>query len=338
MARYLGDINTRARGLRTHLLSNGDLERLARSSSLSALQRELNALGYARADGPATAASLEQSVRRRAASHMAVLERWCTDDRRAALSVIFEDEDRRSIQSLLRGAARGTSPETRMMTLVPTQSLPERALFGLAKQPTPTDVVRMLVLWNHPFGAALVPAASRAHPSLFEMEIELQRAFARRATASAKEGGRQLVEYVGQVVDLMNIWSALLHFEERDPSMVDLVFVEGGHWITRDLFQKLMSLETRKELERRIASSLRNSALASAFRGEIDDLAELEEAVLRAQIEWQNRAVRLDPSGAAPVVGFAIELRAQVLNLMRIVWGVALRAPAALIQAEMVIT
>jgi hypothetical protein len=35
-------------------------------------------------------------------------------------------------------------------------------------------------------------------------------------------------------------------------------------------------------------------------------------------------------------VGFAIELRAQVLNLMRIVWGVALRAPAALIQGEMV--
>jgi vacuolar-type H+-ATPase subunit C/Vma6 len=47
--------------------------------------------------------------------------------------------------------------------------------------------------------------------------------------------------------------------------------------------------------------------------------------------------VRLDPSGAAPIIGFAIELRAEVMNLQRIIWGVALRAPSALIQAEMVL-
>lgn len=336
MVRYFGDINTRARGLRTHLLSSGDLERLARATSLTALQRELGALGYAGADGPATPGSLEQSVRRWAASQLAVLERWCTDQRRAALSVIFEDEDRRSIQSLLRGAARGTATETRMTALLPTRGLPERALLTLAKQPTPADVVRMLVLWNHPFGSALVRAASGSHPSLFEMEIELHRVFAQRASASAKEGGRQLVEYVQGVVDLMNAWSALLHFEERDPSIVDLTFVEGGRWITRDLFHDLMGLDTRGDVERQLASSLRSSALGAIFRGKTEDLAELEGAALRAQIAWQNRAVRLDPSGAAPVLGFAIELRAQVLNLMRIVWGVALRAPAALIQAEMV--
>jgi vacuolar-type H+-ATPase subunit C/Vma6 len=168
------------------------------------------------------------------------------------------------------------------------------------------------------------------------MEIALQRGFARRASVSAEEGGRQLVEYVQEVVDLMNVWSALLHFEERDPSIVELTFVEGGRWITRDLFHDLMNLDTRRDVELQLASSLRSSALGAIFRGETEDLSELEGAALQAQIAWQNRAVRLDPTGAAPVVGFAIELRAQVLNLMRIVWGVALRAPAALIQAEMV--
>jgi len=47
--------------------------------------------------------------------------------------------------------------------------------------------------------------------------------------------------------------------------------------------------------------------------------------------------VRVDPSGAAPIIGFAIELRAEVVNLRGIIWGVALQAPAALIQAEMVV-
>ena len=222
-----------------------------------------------------------------------------------------------------------------MAALVPTASLTERALVTLASQPTPADVVRMLVLWSHPFGPPLIEAASGAHPSLFEIEVALQRAFARRASSRAHEGGAHLVEYVEQVIDLMNAWSALLHFVERDPRIVDLTFVEGGRWVTRAVFEKLMSLETRQEVEKRLALELRKSALAGAFREHIDDLSELDSAALRAQIRWQNRSVRIDPSGAAPVIGFAIELRAEVLNLRRIIWGVALRAPAALIQAEM---
>ena len=337
MARYLGDINTRARGLRTHLLPASDLERLARATSLLALQRELSGLGYVRSDSPATAMSLEKAIRRHAAGQMAILDRWCMDDRRAALAVIFEDEDRRSIQAILRGAQQGTATEVRMAGLVPTTSLPERALLTLAGQPTPTDVIRMLARWGHPLGTPLVGAASGPHPSLFEIEIELQRAFARRATARAHQGGKQLVEYVEQVVDVMNTWSALLHFVERDPAIVDMTFVEGGRWLTRDVFRKLMALETRPQLEKRLAWELRKSALASAFRHEIEDLPHLEGAILHAQIDWQNRAVRIDPSGAAPIIGFAIELRAEVVNLRGIIWGVALRAPAALIQAEMVV-
>jgi vacuolar-type H+-ATPase subunit C/Vma6 len=130
----------------------------------------------------------------------------------------------------------------------------------------------------------------------------------------------------------------LLHFVERDPAIVDMTFVEGGRWLTRDVFHKLMRLETRPQIEKRLAWELRKSPLGSAFRGEIENLAQLENRMLRAQIEWQNRAVRVDPSGAAPIIGFAIELRAQVVNLRGIIWGVALRAPAALIQADMVVT
>ena len=337
MARYLGDINARARGLRTHLITATDLQRLAGATSLSLLQRDLAALGFVQPDAPATPANLEKAVRRDAAAQLKVLERWCSGNRRQVLAVIFEDEDRRSIQSILRGTEQGAATEARMAGLVPTASLPERALVTLAAQPTAADVVRMLVLWSHPFGPPLIEPASGAHPSLFDIEVALLRAFAGRASSRAREGGTQLVEYVEQTIDLMNAWSALLHFVERDPNVVELTFIEGGRWITRGIFEKLMRLETGEEVRKQIASALRLSPLAPAFRDDTADLTALESAALQAQIDWQNRSARIDPSGAAPVIGFAIELRAQLFNLRHIIWGVALRAPSALIQAEMVL-
>jgi vacuolar-type H+-ATPase subunit C/Vma6 len=206
----------------------------------------------------------------------------------------------------------------------------------LAGQPTVVDVVRTLVLWGHPFGAPLVPAVTGAHPSLFDVELALERAFASRALSRAHRGGRHLMEYTQQVVDVMNAWSALLHFVERDPAIVDIAFIEGGRWLNRDDFQKILSSDSRAELQRALARTFRPSPIASAFIGETETVTSLEAEVLRAQIEWQNRVALTDPGSSAPLIGFALELRAELLNLRRIIWGVALSAPAALVEAEMV--
>lgn len=337
MARYLGDINTRARGLRTHLLQSQDFERLARVGTLAALHRELSARGFSRADAPATPASLERELRRRAAEQMNVLARWASEGRADVLAVLLEDEDRRSIQAIVRGAAQGAAAEARMSGLVPTTHLSERALRVLASQPTPADVVRMLVLWNHPFGPPLVPTVAESHPSLLHVEVALERAFAERALQRASQGGKQLVDYVQQVIDVMNVWSALLHFPERDPAIIDRVFIEGGRWLGRDAFEALWKLESLASVHGRIGWEVRASPLAEAFASEPQSITELDAAVLRAQIAWQHRCIRLDPSGAAPIIAFALELRAEVLNLRRILWGIALEAPAALIQAELVL-
>lgn len=337
MTRYLGDINTRARGLRTHLLQPQDFEQLARAGTLPALHRELSARGFTRSDAPATPASLEREVRRRAAQQMSVLARWASDGRDAVLAVLLEDEDRRSIQAILRGAVQGAPSESRMSGLLPTKHLSERALRVLATQPTAADVVRMLVLWNHPFGPPLVPAVSESHPSLLHLEVALQHAFAQRALENAPEGGAHLVDYVQQVIDVMNAWSALLHFPERDQAVAELVFVEGGRWVDRETFEALWDLEHRTDVERRLALELRESPLHAAFEGKpFENVTELEGAVLEAQIAWQRRRMRLDPASAAPIIAFALELRAEVLNLRRILWGIALDAPAALIQSELV--
>ncbi len=334
---YLGDINARARGLRTRLLPAHELERVAKAGDLHALERELSSLGYLTGDAAVTPAALERAVRRRASSQMGILHRWCGDPRRGTLAVLFEDEDRRSIQAVLRGAERGIGSEARLSGLVPTITLPERALLALASQPTTADVVRLLVLWRHPLGSPLVGAVSGPRPSLFDIEVALQRAFARRASEHARRGGPHLVGYVEQVIDVMNAWSVLLHFAERDPSMVELTFVEGGRLLERNTFRRLMSLDTQAEARARLAWELRATGIGHVFRPDTGELSELETALLRAEINQQNEAMRADPNGPAPILSYALELRAEVRNLTGIIWGVALRAPSALIQANMVV-
>jgi vacuolar-type H+-ATPase subunit C/Vma6 len=333
---FLGDVNTRARGLRTRLLGSAELDRLMDARSLFALQRALSNLGIVPADGPATPEALERAVRRRAAGLMAILGRWCTDDRRPVFAVLFEDEDRRSIQAALRGAEQAAGTDARMSGLVPTQSLSERALRVLASQPTMADVVRMLVLWGHPFGRPLIDAVSGPHPSLFKAEVELQRAFAQRALAHAHRGGRALVDYARQVIDAMNASSVLLHFPERDEDIADSIFIDGGSQIDRDGFEEMMRNESFEQARRALLIRLQDSALGSAFREEAENLSTLEAAVLRAQIAEQRRLARLRPDGAAPTISFALELRAEVLDLRRIIWGVSLGAPQALMQTSMV--
>ncbi|MDH3201499.1 MAG: V-type ATPase subunit [Myxococcales bacterium] len=331
MATFFGDINARARGLRTHLLPPSTLDRLARAPSLFALQRDLAALGFVRPDAPATTAALEQAVRRHAAAQVAILSRWSEGPRRTALAAVFEDEDRRSIQSIVRGAAQGAPADARLAGLVPTASLPERALQALAAQPTVKDVIHLLGWWQHPLAPPLLRPGSKPHPSLFRIEVALNRAFALRVKQAARKADRHLAAYVTQVVDIMNAWSVLLHFDEHDPAIVDLTFIDGGSALPRDAFQRLMSLQRLDEVGQMLVRQFRGSFLSSAFRRAIDNVAELESTILRAQIDQQNRSFRVDPGGTAPIIGYALELRAEVVSLRRIVWGVALRAPSSLL-------
>jgi vacuolar-type H+-ATPase subunit C/Vma6 len=267
---------------------------------------------------------------------MAILGRWCNDDRRPLFAVVFEDEDRRSIQAALRGAEQAASADARLSGLVPTATLSERALRVLAAQPTMADVVRMLVIWDHPFGRALMGAVAGPRPSLFEVEVELQRAFAERALAHARQGGPALVAYARQVVDVMNASSALLHFAERDEDIVDATFIEGGAKIDRDTFAGLLDGETLEQTRSAVALALRDSAVGAAFGADSVHLGQLEAAVLKAQISEQRSLARQRPDGAAPTIGFALQLRAEVLDLQRIIWGIALGAPNAVLQASLV--
>ncbi|HSB53273.1 MAG TPA: V-type ATPase subunit, partial [Gemmatimonadales bacterium] len=198
------DLNARSRGLSRHLLGRSTLERLARAPDLGALADELRHLGYPLpAEGKPDGAAIELAARRRVARQLAILARWA-GVRRPALAILFEDEDRRSIVALLRGAVQHAPPELRLSGLMPTSILPERALEELSRQPTPAAVASLLLAWDHPLSSALLPHTGDPEPDLLHLEILLHRAFAERAHAAAKREGRHgpLVHYVERLIDL----------------------------------------------------------------------------------------------------------------------------------------
>ncbi|TFG52018.1 MAG: hypothetical protein E4H38_00115, partial [Gemmatimonadales bacterium] len=233
------DLNARARGLGTHLLGRAALEHLAHARDLPTIATALASRGYAINESDrGSGASLELAVRRAIALRMRILARWA-GARTGILAVLFEDEDRRSITALLRGAAQRAPAELRVSGLIPTPELPERALEELARQPTPRAVTSLLAAWRHPLAPALLRPATSPEPDLLEIETALSRAFAKRALSASRRAGRHglLFHYVQQVIDLENAFTALILSEDKKPSVANY-WLPGGRAITLDLAER----------------------------------------------------------------------------------------------------
>ena len=202
------DVVARARGLRTHRIRPARLTTLRAVADLRELGGELAREGFAVAEGEQRPEALELAVRRRAAAELRVLARWC-GSRAALLPVIFEDEDRRSLRAILRGSLQRQSPESRLHGLVPTPTLPERALREAAAAATPGAVATLLTLWNHPFAAGLRAPASAVAPDPLALDLALDHAWAARAVSGASRGGPEVSRFVGDAIDLMNAATVL---------------------------------------------------------------------------------------------------------------------------------
>jgi vacuolar-type H+-ATPase subunit C/Vma6 len=328
------DLDARARGLATHLLGRAELQALAQSPDRAALADGLRQRGYPVEEGEPTAEALELALRRAAAQRLRVLARW-SGARADALTVLFEDEDRRSLRALLRGAVQGATAATRLAGLIATPTLPERALRELAARDKPAAIAALLVAWRNPYGSALLPAAAATQPDLFQLELLVNRTFAARALRAAGHRG-PLAAYVRETLDLENAFSALaLAGEAKDVTPKD-AFLPGGERLTIAAFEIAAAGQDWTEAMRRLARSFVGTALARVFDARAGDPAQLETTALRARVREQVHAMRLMPLGPAPVLAYALRLRAEMEDLRRIIWGVALAAPRAGLVAQLV--
>jgi vacuolar-type H+-ATPase subunit C/Vma6 len=330
------DVDARARGLGTRLFTRAQLEALAGAADLAELTAAWRRLGLPvaaeRGGEVATSEELELAVRRWAAADLRILARWA-GPRTAALAVIYEAEDRQSLRAIVRGALRGASAALRLGGLVPTPTLPERALEELARLPTPAAIAVLLVAWRNPYGAPLATASSTP-PDPFALDLALDRTFVMRALAAARRADASLEAYVRETVDLDNAVTALmLSIAGRDLVPKD-AFLPGGELVSITVFEEAIAEPGAAGM--RLAKALGGAAVAEPFRHVAGGLAVLEDELLRVRIRALLRQSRLAPLGPAPVLLFALRLRAQVGDLQRIVWGAALSMPRGALAAALV--
>jgi vacuolar-type H+-ATPase subunit C/Vma6 len=334
VTRHYEDLNARARGLGTHLLTRREIETLARAPDLPALAAQLRALGFPVTDTErVTPAALELAVRRRAGAALATLARWC-GPRADAAAILFEDEDRRSVRSIVRGAGERVDPELKIAGALPTPSLPERALQELARQPSVRAVATLLVAWRHPYGAPLLAAASPGQPDLLRLELVLNRCFAERSLAAARGG--PMTSFVRETIDLENVLAALVLAERADDMIPKDAFLAGGAGLDVAAFEEAVATGGAARAAARLERALGNSPLGRACGRAAVDPAAAEAAALREQIAVQRRAARLDPLGPAPLLAFVLALRAQTTDVRSVIWARALAAPAAVTMAGLV--
>ncbi len=327
MSALWGDVNARARGLGTHLLSRARLAGLAEAPDLTALATRLADAGVPpSAEGVPTPADLELSARREAARRLHVLARWL-GARTGLLTVVFDEEDRRSVRAMLRGAAAGIPAGARLAGLIPTPSLSERALKELASRTNPREVAMLLALWAHPFGASLLAATDAQHPDLARMELALHRTFAARAVGGARRGGKALRAYVAETVDLLNVDAALLLAGGEHELPLEEVFVDGGTALTRAAWLHAASAPGRTEAASVLATALDQTGFEDAVRLAGRDPHRSERLLLQHRLRTWHRRARQDPLGAAPVLEYVLRLRAQLLQLRALVWATALGMP-----------
>lgn len=320
------DLATRSRGLAAHLLDRPAIASLAAAGGLEQLAAALRAHEYPIAEGPLTADDLELAVRRQAGARLRVLARWA-GSRHPLLAVIFEDEDRRSLRALVRGAVQGAPAEQRLAALIPTPTLPERALRELAAQASPGDIAVLLTAWGIPYGAALLREAKATQPDLLAIESSLSATFARRALRAARASGNvALLDYVRDTIDLENATTALVLAGGDADAPGKRAFIDGGRRLSLAVFLDTLAAGDAAAAGARLARVFRPGPVARVFQSAAN-AATIEEELLRARIATLRYRQRRDPAGLASVLEFALRVRAEVFDVRRVIWGVVLGAP-----------
>ena len=326
------DLAARACGLSTRLLGGARLRALAREGNLADLARALGAPAQPARGEAVTAPSLDAVARARGAALLAILARRA-GARARVLDIVFEDEDRRSIGALLRGAAAGTPRAARLAGVVATPALPPRTLELLAAQPNAAGVAARLAELGSPYGAALLPDAQRERPNLFALERRLDAVFAARVAARARRGDHPLRRLVRLRLDVANAWTALVLAGGGSPAdagersaLARESFVEGGRRLPRDRCAEAAGADGRAAAMDRLAPLFDRTPLGDALRAHAP-LATLDDAALRWALAVVRRDARREPLGTARVLAFVLRLRAELRDLRRLAWGLALGVP-----------
>jgi vacuolar-type H+-ATPase subunit C/Vma6 len=320
----------RAKGLGTRLVPRQTLETMARAEDFAAFVQSSSGVGTAiePVGEPANIFAVEDAIRRTASRHLSTLQRW-EERTPGVLDVFAAHQDRRSLRALLRGAASGTAPEARLRGLLPTWSLPLRALSELARQPSPSALVRQLVALAHPDASRLLPLAGTSQIDLLAVDVMLLIAFADRAGQAATRADAVLRDFVGALIDAGNAENALMMAGEPAVSDRPSLFVRGGRWFPIEAFLAVARAGSHADALTRLAAVIAHSPLA-LLAAVSSDVARVDRTFVVNVLEWLARASRIDPLSTAPLLRVLMLVEAQSRDLRALAWGAALGTPPSL--------
>lgn len=321
------DVNARCRGLGSTLLGRADRERVEAATEWRALPRVLQAwLGMA--EPPATPRDLDAALVRRHAGVLEVVERWL-GPRRRYLRIVWEDEERRALRAVLRGAAEGAAPDRRLDGIVPTRALPARVLRRLAGARSPAEAIAALGRAGHPFAPALAAAGIGPGPAgLLEVELALSRTWAERAAEGVRGGGGRLVRWVREAIDAENALALAVSAEWAADLPPEQAWLPGGERLDRDRFVAIAGAEPGGDRFDLLRARFRRGAIRDALDAE-PEVAGLARELLRFRTEAARAAARRDPLGPWPTCWFLLRTRLEVADLRHAAWRLALRHDAA---------
>ena len=329
---WWADANARARGLATHLLDDAAWRRLRTAPDLFVLCRELDRLGYPIEPG-GEARSAERAVEQVRRERQALILRWL-GPRSRHVRFLLEDDDRRAIRSLLRGAAAELPPPERLAVTPPSCGLTVDMVERAAGAGSPEDCLEELAEQGQPLALAaieerdgLLPEWPEA-PTLLALELALVRAWAARAVEGGKRGGALLNRVLALRLDLQNAWSALVLVKEPAPS-ADLFFIEGGAALSHDVFREALEASDPAEVRAVLAREL-PAPVGEPFADSSLSSGRLERATLTLLLRQQRKQILHEPLGPAPLLAFLLQLRLESHDLRALLWARALGAPPEL--------
>jgi vacuolar-type H+-ATPase subunit C/Vma6 len=327
-----GAANARARGLATHLLDRPALMHAAGAGSWDGTIRRLVERGYVLPDAGAELSpeEFDRATGEVQLARLRLLGGWL-GRQREALAILFEDEERRTLRALLRGAAEGASPAARLRGLSPTPGLPRRAIERLARAESPALLAEALVRMGHPAGRALAQAARHtseaAPPGLWRLETALSQTFALRATRAARRGGREVRRFVALLIDLENAGSLLLARDWGSEIGPDEVFLPGGTVLDRKRFAALATRPDQAGVSLGLEQTFAHTPLARIFG--VEGTRDFDARASSALLEWLRHESRRNPLGPGVVLWVLQRIRAEARDLRFLSAAVQLGMPPA---------
>ena len=318
----------RARGLSTHLLSGPAWDELRAAPDLGTLAERLRTGPdpvVVAASGVPGPDALEAAIRRRAGTRLAALVRWCAEAS-DVVAVLLGEEDRRDLRLLLHGVIEGAPAADRLRGTIPTPGLPAGALTILAAQTTVPAIAAVLSAWHHPDAPALAVPRAPGPPDLIALDAALTRSWASRATAAAARVDDELRRYAAASIDLENALTAVM-LAGSGLDQMELEPVPGGTRFPPARWKMVGAAGSVAAALALAREAFTGTPFEHAFSG-AGGVGLARTRAWDAALRIARVRARTAPLSSAPLTAYVLAVRDEVQQLQRLIWALALGAPA----------